>query len=200
MSPDRAGLVMDIAMAQDDSSAGRRRGVRSVAPDEDLSRLGAAFARLDAALLAGDRSDELYDRWWGAVQDALLIRARAARGRRIKARMLLAVIRETRAIGVVCDLARSVANDLTGRVGRKKKPLSPTEVTIQHFMEQGLSRRAAGLLTAHGCRDADEILRLELDDGRPHPNCGPVTKGELRAFARQRRRLQGGNSEPSNRR
>jgi hypothetical protein len=182
--------MMDIAIAQDVASASRRRGVRSAAPDEDLSRLGAAFARLDVALLAGDGSDALYDLWWAAVQDALVIRAGAARGRRIKARMLLAVIRETRADGAVCDLARSVANDLTGRVGRKKKPLSPTEITIRHFMEQGLSRRAAGVLTARGCRDADDILRLELDDGRPHPNCGPVTKGELRAFARQPRILQ----------
>jgi hypothetical protein len=181
---------MDLAIAQDVSPASRRRGVRSAAPDEDLSRLGAAFACLDAALLAGDTSDNLSDRWWAAVQDALPIRARAARGRRIKAKMLLAVIRETRADGAVCDLARSVANDLTGRMGRKKKPLSPTEITIQHFMEQGLSRRAAGVLTARGCRDADDILRLELDDGRPHRNCGPVTKGELRAFTRQRRRLQ----------
>jgi hypothetical protein len=181
---------MDIAIAQDASSASRRRGVRSAAPDEDLSRLGAAFAGLDAALLAGNTSDTLYDRWWAAVQDALPIRARAARGRRIKAIMLLAVIRETRADGAVCDLACSVANDLTGRVGRKKKPLSPTEITIQHFMEQGLSRRAAGVLTARGCRDPDDILRLELDDGRPHRNCGRVTKGELRAFARQRHRPQ----------
>jgi hypothetical protein len=181
---------MDIAVAQDAASVSRRRGVRSAAPDEDLSRLGAAFASLDAALLAGDTSDNLYDRWWAAIHDALLIRARAARGRRIKAKMLLAVIRETRADGAVCDLARSMANDLTGRVGRKERPLAPTEITIQHFMEQGLSRRAAGVLTARGCRDADDSLRLELDDGRPHRNCGPVTKGELRAFARQRRRLQ----------
>jgi hypothetical protein len=181
---------MDIALAQDVGSASRRRGVRSAAPDEDLSRLGLAFAGLDASLLAGNRSDSLYDRWWAAVQEALPIRARAARGRRIKAKMLLAVIRETRADGAVCDLARSVANDLTGRVGRKKKLLSPTEITIQHLMDQGLSRRAAGALTARGCRDADDILRLELNDGRPHPNCGPVTKAELRAFARQRRRLQ----------
>ena len=104
--------------------------------------------------------------------------------------MLLAVIRETRADGTICDLARSVANDLTGRVGRKKKPPSPTEITIRSFMEQGLSRRAAGVLAARGCRDADDILRLKLDDGRPHPNCGRVTKRELRAFARQRRRSQ----------
>lgn len=190
MWPDRAGLVMDIAIGQDVASVNRRRGVRSVAPDEDLSRLGVAFARLDAALLAGDRSDTLYDRWCTAVQDALPIRARAARGRRVKAKMLLAVIRETRADGTMCDLARSVANDLTGRVGRKKKPPSPTEITIRSFMEQGLSRRAAGVLAARGCRDADDILRLKLDDGRPHPNCGRVTKRELRAFARQRRRSQ----------
>jgi hypothetical protein len=181
---------MDIAIARDVSFATRRRGVRTLAPDEDLSRLGAVFTRLDAALLAGDRSDNLYDRWWAAIQDALPIRARAARGRRIKAIMLLAVIRETRADGAVCDLARSIANDLAERVGRKKKPLSPTEITIQQFMEQGLSRRAAGMLTAHGCRDADDILCVELDDRRPRPNCGPVTKGELRTFARQRRRLQ----------
>jgi hypothetical protein len=181
---------MDIAIAQDVPSANRRRGVRSAAPDEDLSRLGAAFARLDAALLAGDTADSLHDRWWAAVQDVLPIRARAARGRRIKAIMLLAVIRETCADGAVCDLARSVANDLTGRVGRKKKLLSPTEITIRYFMEQGLSRRAARVLAARGCRDADDILRLELGDGRPHRNCGSVTKGELRAFARQRRGLQ----------
>ena len=181
---------MDIAIAQDVASVSRRRGVRSVVPDDDLSRLGVAFARLDAALLAGDTSGNLYDRWWAAVHDALLIRARAARGRRIKAKMLLAVIRETRADGVVCDLARPVANDLTGRVGRQKKPLPPTEITMQHFMAQGLSRRAAGVLTARGCQDADDILRLELDDGRPHRNCGPATKSELRAFARQRRRLR----------
>jgi hypothetical protein len=172
------------------ASSSRRRGVCSSAPDEDLSRLGAAFARLDAELLAGDRSDTLYDRWWAAVQDALPIRARAARGRRVKAKMLLAVIRETGPDGTVCDLARSVANDLTGRVGRKKKPLSATEIKIRSFMEQGLSRRAAGALAARGCRDADDILRLKLDDGRPHPNCGRVTKRELRAFVRQRRRLQ----------
>jgi hypothetical protein len=183
--------MMDTtAIAPDVSSASWRRGVCSAAPDEDLSRLGATFARLDAALLAGDTSDTLYDRWWTAVQDALPIRARAARGRRIKAKMLLAVIRETRADGAVYDLARSVANDLTGRVGRKKKPLSPTEITIRSFMEQGLSRRAAGVLTARGCRDADDILRLKLDDRRPHPNCGRVTKRELRAFALQRRRLR----------
>jgi hypothetical protein len=180
---------MDIAIAQEVSS-NRRRGVRSAAPDEDLSRLGVTFARLDAALLAGDTSDNLHDRWWEVVQDALPLRARAARGRRIKAIMLLAVIRETQANGAVCELARSVANDLTGRVGRKKKSLSPTEMTIQHFMEQGLSRRAAGVLTARGCRDADDILRLELDDGCPRPNCGRVTKAELRAFSRQRRCLQ----------
>lgn len=181
---------MDIVIAQDVSSAARRRGVRSMAPDEDLSRLGAAFARLDAALLAGDTSDTLYERWWRAVQDALPIHARAARGRRVKAKMLLAIIRETRADGVVRDLARSVANDLTGRVGRKKKPPSPTEITIRSFMEQGLSRRAASVLAARGCRAADDILRLKLDDGRPDPNCGRVTKRELRAFARQRRCLQ----------
>jgi hypothetical protein len=181
---------MDIAIAQDGSSAKRRRGVRSAAPDEDLSRLGVTFARLDTALLAGDTSENLYDRWWAAVQDALPLRARAARGRRIKAIMLLAVVRETHVNGAVCDLARSIANDLIGRVGRKKKSLSPTEITIQHFMEQGLSRRAAGVLTARGCRDAEDILRLQLDDGRPHPNCGRVTKAELRAFSRQRRCLR----------
>jgi hypothetical protein len=181
---------MDMGVAADVSFASRRRGLRSTAPDEDLSRVGAAFARLDAALSAGDTTDALYAQWWAAVQDALPIRARAARGRRIKAIMLLAVIRETRADGAVCDLARSIANDLTGRVGRKKKPLSPTETTIQHFMEQGLSHRAADVLTARGCREPDDILRLELDDGGPHRNCGPVTKGELRAFARQRRGLQ----------
>ena len=182
---------MDTAtIAGDVASAIRRRGVCSLAPDEDLSRLGVAFARLDAALLAGDTSEALFDRWWTAVRDALPIRARAARGRRVKAKMLLAVIREMRADGTVCDLARSVANDLTGRVGRKKKPPSPTEITIRSFMEQGLSRRAAGVLAARGCRDADDILRLKLDDGRPHPNCGRVTKRELRTFAEQRRRLQ----------
>jgi hypothetical protein len=181
---------MDVAIAQDVSSANRRRGVRSAAPDEDLSRMGVTFARLDAALLAGDTSDNLYDRWWAVVEDALPLRARAARGRRIKAIMLLAVIRDTHAHGAVCDLARSIAYDLTGRAGRKKKSLSPTEITIQHCMEQGLSRRAAGVLTARGCRDADDILRLELDDGPAHPNCGRVTKAELRAFSQQRRRLQ----------
>jgi hypothetical protein len=164
--------------------------VRSAAPDEDLSRLGLAFARHDAALLAGDTSDNLYDRWWAVVEDALPLRARAARGRRIKAIMLLAVIRDTHAHGAVCDLARSIANDLTGRAGRKRKRPSPTETIIQHFMEQGLSRRAAGVLTARGCRDADDVLRLELDDGCPRPNCGRVTKAELRAFSRQRRCLQ----------
>jgi hypothetical protein len=105
--------------------------------------------------------------------------------------MLLAVIRETRAGGALCELARSIANDLTGRAGRKKKPLSQTEITIQQLMEQGLSRRAASVLTARGCRDADDILRLELDDRRLHRNCGPVTKGELHDFARRRHRLQG---------
>jgi hypothetical protein len=168
----------------------RRRGVRSVAPDEALSRLGAAFTCLDAALLAGDTSDALYDRWWNAVRQALPIRARAARGRRIKAKMLLAVLRETRADGAVSDLARSVANDLTGRVGRKKKQLSPAELNTRHFIEEGLSRRAASVLTACGCRDADDILRLELDRRRPPPNCGRVTKAELHAFAERRRHLR----------
>jgi hypothetical protein len=107
-------------IAQDVSSPTQRRGVRSTVPDEDLSRLGVAFAHLDAALLAGDTSDTLYDRWRTVIQNALPIHARAARGRRVKAKMLLAIIRETRAEGTVCELARSVANDLTGRVGRKK--------------------------------------------------------------------------------
>jgi hypothetical protein len=151
----------DIApIAQKD--AGRRRGVRSSAPDEDLSRLGMAFATLDAALLAGNTSDTVYNRWWAAVRAALPIRAQAARGRRIKAKMLLAVMRETRADGVVCELARSVANDLIGRVGRKKRPLSATEIIVRYFVEQGLSRRAAGVLTACGCRDVDDVLRLDL--------------------------------------
>jgi hypothetical protein len=179
-----------MTIAQDVASTIRRRGVRSIAPDEDLSRLGAVFVHLDAALLAGDTSDTLYDRWWTAIHEALPIHARAARGRRVKARMLLAVIRETRAEGAVFDLARSVANDLTGRVGRKKKAPSPTEITIQSLMEQGLSRRAASVLLARGCRAADDILRLNPDDGNPDPNCGRVTRRELSTFAQQRRRLQ----------
>src|ERR1700761_1727135 len=158
---------MNVSVPQEASSAPRRRGVRSAAPDEDLSRLCAGFARGDAPLLGGDTSDTLHERWWALVQDALPIRARAARGRRIKAVMLLAVIRETRAKDAVGELARSLANDLTGRAGRKKKPLSSREVTIRHFMEHGLSRRAAGVMTACNCADLDDVLRLELDDGRP---------------------------------
>lgn len=157
---------MDIAIAQDASSASGRRGARSIIPDEDLSRLAAAVARLDATLLAADTSDALYDRWRAAARDVQPIRAKAARGRRTNAIILLAVNRETRADGAVCDPARSVATDPTGRVGRKKRPLSPTEITIQHFMEQSLSRRAAGVLPARGCRDPDDIPRVGPDERR----------------------------------
>jgi hypothetical protein len=52
---------MDIVTAHDVSSVSRRRGVRSAAPDQDLSRLGAAFAGLHAALLAGDTSNTLFE-------------------------------------------------------------------------------------------------------------------------------------------
>jgi len=179
-----------IAAPQNFSPAKKQRGVRPAAPDEGLSRLGTAFLSLDAVLLAGDASPGLRDRWWTVVQDAMPIRARAARGRRIKATMLLAVIRQTRAAGPACDLARSVAIDLTGRAGQKKKSLSPIETRIQYVMEQGLSRRAARVLTALGCEDADAVLSLGSRDFCARQNCGRVTSTELRTFAQERRRLQ----------
>src|SRR5271166_6550493 len=117
-------MMDNIAVAQDFSAARRQKVMGPAGLDEYLSRLGATFARLDAALRAGDTSPSLYDQWWTVVQDALPIRARAARGRRIKATMLLAVIRQTRADGPACDVARSIANDLTGRSGKRKRPPS----------------------------------------------------------------------------
>src|ERR1700733_11450436 len=66
-----------------------------------------------------DASPGLYDRW-AVVRDALPIQARATRGRRIKAKMLPAVIRQTGVDGPAFKLARSIANDLTARRGKKK--------------------------------------------------------------------------------
>jgi hypothetical protein len=71
------------------------------------SRGGPTFASLDAALLVGDTSPSLYDRWWAVVHDALPIQARAARDRRIKATVLLTVIRQTGADGPTCEFGRT---------------------------------------------------------------------------------------------
>jgi hypothetical protein len=187
----RLPAMMDnMAFAQDFSSARRKKGMSPTGVDERLSRLGVTFASLDAALLAGDTSPSLYDRWWTVVRDALPIQARAARGRRIKATMLLAVIRQTCADGPACDLARSIANDLTARSGKKRRPRSYTNVKIRYFVEKGLSRRAAKVLTALGCESADDVLGFEPGEFRVRQNCGRVTCAELSAFAQERRRLR----------
>jgi hypothetical protein len=65
---------------------------------------------------AEDASQGLYDRW--AVRDALPIQAKATRARRIKAKMLPAVIRQTGVDGPACKLAGSISNDLTSRSTR----------------------------------------------------------------------------------
>ena len=81
-----------------------------------------------------------------------------------------------------------MAIDLTGRSASRNRPRSSAEITIQSFMEQGLSRRAAGALTALGCVDADDVRRLRPNDFYARRNCGRVTRAELRAFAQQRHR------------
>jgi hypothetical protein len=181
-----------ISSTSNASEVSRRRGVRLAAPDEDLSRLGAMFSDLDAALRAGDMSPRLRDQWWTVVNNALPIRAKAARGRRIKAIMLLAVIRQTGVDGPVPEMARSVALDLTGRPGRKRKPSSSTGLKIRYFVEKGLSRRAAKALTALGCEELDDVLSLNARDLCAGRNCGRVTSAELLALMQERRRLQVG--------
>jgi hypothetical protein len=186
-----------IIEAGDFSRAGVRRGPWPAGRDEELSRLGAAFADLDAALLTGAlppglaNRDRLLALWRTAVQDASPIRARTPKGRRVKAVMLLAIIRQTTdANSPLCDMARSIATDLAGRPGRKKRQLSSAESKILLLQRSGLSRRAANALSVLGCDAADDVLKINPADLGIHRNCGKVTTAELRAFVEARRRLQ----------
>lgn len=96
--------------------ASKTSGLWPVSRDRDLVRLGAAFADLDARLLAReappDLSDTaqniLLDLWWRTIEDATPICARTIRGRR------------TRLDGPLRDLAQSVARDLTERHRTKR--------------------------------------------------------------------------------
>jgi hypothetical protein len=98
--------------------------------DRHLVRLRAAFADLDARLLVADAPPTLSDMvrdvllglWWRRFEDALPLRARIVRGRRIKITMLLAVMREARADGPVRYLVQSFARDLMERHATERVP------------------------------------------------------------------------------
>jgi hypothetical protein len=186
-----------IDYARSFSSSGVCGGRWPDGRDEELSRLGAVFADLDAALLTGARPPGLANRdsllalWRTAVRNASPIRARTPKGRRVKAVMLLAIIRQTAdANSPLCDMARSIATDLAGRPGRKKRQLSSAESKILLLQRSGLSRRAAKALSALGGDAADDVLKINPADLGIHRNCGEVTTAELRAFVEARRRLQ----------
>lgn len=178
-----------IIDARSFASPGIRMGRWPAGRDEEPPRLGAVFAGLDAALLTGAlppglaNRNSLLDLWRTAVQDASPIRARTAKGRRIKAVMLLAIIGQTAdANSALRDIAQSIAMDLSGRPGRQRRQLSSTDVKTLLLQRSGLSRRAARVLATLGCDTADDALKINAGDLGIHRNCGKVTTTELRAF------------------
>ena len=119
MSSASTGIAAVWPFVRADTTSGRWTRSR----DRHLVRLRAAFADPNARSLVADAPPSLSDMlrdvllglWRRTFEDALPIRARIVRGRRIKITMLLAVMREARADGPVRDLVESFAPDLMER-------------------------------------------------------------------------------------
>jgi hypothetical protein len=108
--------------------ASKTSGLWPVSRDRDLVRVGAAFADLNARLLAEEAppglSDTtrniLLDLWWRTIEDATPIPPEPSEAGEIKTTRLLVVMRETHLNGRLRDLAQSVARNLTERHGTKR--------------------------------------------------------------------------------
>jgi hypothetical protein len=94
--------------------------------DEELTRLGDEFLAADGRLLEGDDVDtpdaeraSQCETWLAAARRVFAVDASTDRGREIKARTLLALIRTIRPDDIIAEGASSLALDLVNAGGRR---------------------------------------------------------------------------------